>query len=410
MKNLKFFAFPVIFLAVSFSVSGQAEAPKGAVLYQLKCGRCHVAYAPEKYSPEEWKTVLKEMGTLAGLTEETEEEILDFLSQASLRKERGAFPTSPVLAGYLYTEYFSSKDSTDTFDVHYLNFNISGRVHERISYRAEFELEHGGGKEEPPFVEQAYLDVWLMKSMAFRIGAMLTPFNRFDDLHGPIENFLVTRPLASQEIGVSAWKEVGVNLHGNFFLHKHVYLNYDLYAINGLGGGSRLRKSRQYVDNNDAKTWGFRLSGVFLDQWEAGASFSHGAWDDEGDLNLNMLGFHFLGKMGGINLFAEYSRALSENPQPVDRGKADGFFVQASYLISGKFRPTVRFGTLDYLDRGFQRGRKPTDYDAQILALGFNFYPTPAVVFKIEYDFIMEKERVPERDNNLLALQAAVRF
>jgi len=207
----------------------------------------------------------------------------------------------------------------------------------------------------------------------------------------------------SREIGVSAWKEVGINLHGNIFIHEHFYLNYDAYVINGLGSGSRLRNSRQYRDNNDAKSFGFRLSGIIADRWEAGASYYRGAWDDDGDLNLSMYGFHLLGKIGDFNIFAEYARSTSENPIPIEEGKADGYFIQASYLINGKLRPTVRYGTLDYLDRGDLLGRSPRDSDKKITALGLNYYLTRAIVFKLEYDIIQDED-------NLLALQAAVRF
>ncbi len=410
MRKIKAFSFYFIFLMIPLFGYSQTYKTEGAALYELKCSRCHAAYPPQKYSAEEWKTIVKEMGPLSGLDEEAEKDILNFLSQESLKKERRDIPTSPVLAGYLYTEYFSSKDSVDTFDLHYLNFNISGRVSDWISYRAEFELEHGGGKTDPPFVEQAYIDIWPVKNMGIRIGAMLTPFNRFDELHGPLENFLVTRPLISREIGVSAWKEVGLNLHGNILLNNDLFFNYNLYVINGLGSGNRLRASRHYKDNNDAKTLGFRLNGVFRDRWELGISLNRGAWDDNGDLNLSLLGFHGLGKIGGMDLFAEYSRAVSENPYPVEKGRAEGYFVQVSYLISGMFRPTVRWGTLDYLDKGFELGRIPTNNDTRILALGFNVYLTPVVVFKIEYDLIMEGERVQAKENNLLSFQAALRF
>jgi hypothetical protein len=74
------------------------------------------------------------------------------------------------------------------------------------------------------------------------------------------------------------------------------------------------------------------------------------------------------------------------------------------------FRPTIRYGTLDYLDLGDMLGPKPTDYDTKVLALGFNYYLTRAIVFKVEYDIIGEGERKEPADNNLLAFQAAVRF
>jgi hypothetical protein len=412
-----FFKFLKYLFKVSFSLMiiqafalGQGEAYRSERIYQLKCSRCHFAYSPENYAAEEWATIMETMGPLAGLDEEQEKVILDYLQGEASKKEKGVLPTSPVLSGYVYTEFFSSQDSTDTFDLHYLNINISGRLHDRISYRTEFEFEHGGAKDEPPFIEQAYIDIRLQRYVGLRIGAMLTPFNRFDEFHGPLENLMVTRPQVSREIGVSAWKEVGVDLHGHLPLHRDFYLNCDAYIINGLGSGSRLRGSRQYRDNNDAKSFGLRLSGVFADNWEAGASWYRGAWDDSGNFPLTLYGFHLLGRFQGFNLFAEYAHSLSENPEPIAPGKGKGFFLQISYLIDYKWRPTIRYEALDYLDPGDLLGRKPADFDKSILALGLNFYPTPMIVFKLEYDFVREGKRMPEKDNNLLALQAAVRF
>ncbi len=79
-------------------------------------------------------------------------------------------------------------------------------------------------------------------------------------------------------------------------------------------------------------------------------------------------------------------------------------------MIDGKFRPIVRYGTLDYLDRGDLLGRSPTDYDTKVIALGFSYYLTRAIVFKFEYDIVQEGKRREDKKNNLLALQAAIRF
>jgi hypothetical protein len=397
-------------LSLPLSLLSQGGIDQGRDLYGLKCGRCHFAYTPQKYSADEWETIMADMGPQSGLTVTSEKLILDYLAKEASEKEKGRLPTSPVFAGYIYSEFFASPASTNTFDIHYLNVSITGRIHERVSYRAEFEFEHGGGKEEPPFIEWAYMDLLLIRNMGVKIGAILAPFNRFDDFHAPLENYLVTRPQMSREIGVSAWKEVGLNLHGNVFVSKNLYLNYDAYVINGLGAGSRLRKSRQYKDNNDAKSVGFRLAGVYNDRWELGTSYYRGAWDDGGEFSVDMYGFHFLGKMGHADIYAEYSNAKSENPEPTDDGMAKGYFVQLSYLLKEKFRPTIRYGTLNYLDLGVMLGRKPTDYDTKVLALGLNYYLTRAVVFKVEYDIIGEGDRRDPLDNNLLAFQAAVRF
>jgi len=402
----------VVLLAVGVAgpALGDEKLLRSEEVYRLKCGRCHTAHEAGKYSGQEWETIVAEMGPLAGLDEETEETILAYLREAGGKGPTGGLPTGPVLSGYLYTEYFASEAAVDSFDIHYLNLGVSGRLHERVSYEAEFELEHGGGEAEPPFIEQAFIDVELTRALYLRIGAMLTPFNRFDELHGPLENPLVTRPQMSREIGVSAWKDVGVDLHGSLPLHEDLFVFYDAYAINGLGSGSRLRGSRQYRDNNDAKSLGGRLGGVIADRWEVGASYYRGAWDDDGDLDLRSYGIHVLGRVGDLTLHVELARSRSENPEPMAAGEAEGFFVSGSYLIGNKLRPTIRYGTLDYLDPGDLLGRRPTDRDPRTLALGVNFHLTSMIVFKAEYDVVLEGDRHADEDNNLLAFQAAVRF
>jgi hypothetical protein len=123
-----------------------------------------------------------------------------------------------------------------------------------------------------------------------------------------------------------------------------------------------------------------------------------------------MFGVHFLGRAGDLSLYGEFSKALSGNPDPFETGKAEGYFFQGSYLIRRHFRPTVRFGSLDYLDLSDDLGRKSTDFDRKILALGFNYYLTPSVVFKVEYDLYFPGDRELDTNKDLFALQAAVRF
>ena len=119
------------------------------------------------------------------------------------------------------------------------------------------------------------------------------------------------------------------------------------------------------------------------------------------------------------DFYGEFSSATSENPPDtlggeiidVEDGDMSGYFFQVSKLILNKYRPTVRFGGLDYLDKGAQLGRKPTDKELTELSIGFSYYPTPDVVFKIEYTINTEGDRIDEnKDNNLLGLQAAIKF
>lgn len=387
-------------------------AQQGAFLYETKCGRCHVAFAPEDFPSEEWPGIVRSMKAQAALTVSELETITEYLVSAGGRGQTGTLSTKATLGGYLYTEYFQTPEKAMNFDIHYLALYTYGWVNEKIFYFGEFELEHGGTGGSNTFVEQAYLDYWFTSNLALKIGAILTPYNRFDEFHDPLTNFIVTRPQVSREIGVSAWKDVGLDFHGYFNLTPKSSLGFDLYSINGLGSGSNLRESRQYRDNNEDLAFGGRVNFMYSDMLEVGGSLYQGKWDDDGLYDLNLLGAHILLKTDFADIYGEYSSAISENASPAGNGEMSGYFIQASRLLSSKYRTTVRYGALDYLDMGDQFGRDPAkgDKDLSELVLGFTYYPSSKVAFKIEYNLFSEGDRASERDNDQIGLQAAVKF
>ena len=392
--------------------AGPVSAQQDAFLYETKCGRCHVAFAPEDFPSEEWPGIVRSMKAQAALTVNEMEAITEYLVSESDMGQAGTLSTKATLGGYLYTEYFQTPEKTSNFDLHYLALYAYGWVNEKILYFGEFELEHGGTGGSNTFVEQAYLDYWFTSNLALKIGAMLTPYNRFDEFHDPLTNLIVTRPQVSREIGVSAWKDVGLDFHGYFNLTPKSSLGFDLYSINGLGSGSNLRGSRQYRDNNEDLAFGGRVNFMYSDRLEVGGSIYQGRWDDDGLYYLNLLGAHLLLKADFADIYGEYSSASSENAAPAGDGVMSGYFIQASRLLSSRYRTTVRYGALDYLDSGDQFGRDPAkgDKDVTELALGFTYYPSSKVAFKIEYNFFGEGKRAAERDNNQIGFQAAVKF
>ncbi len=378
-------------------------------LYQQKCGRCHDAFDPMEYTSTEWKEVVLSMKSKAALSESEVKTITALNRSESDKSDSDKSDSAPSWGGYMYTEYVRSPEKIKNFDLHYLALSVSGWINDDINYLGEFELEHGG-KGDNTFVEQAYIDYWVMPNVAVKIGAMLTPFNRFDEFHEPLVNPLVTRPQLSREIGVSAWKDVGIDVHGYYNLEQSS-ISYDFYAINGLGSGENLRASRQYRDNNENLALGGRVNFVYRNHIEIGGSGYQGAWDDEGDNNLTMIGFHTLISSSVVNLYGEYASAISENPTG-DDGEMSGYFVQLSRMFHGKYQPSIRYGSLDYLDEGDMLGRIPSKGDKQLseLALGFGFRPASKVAFKIEYTIFNEGDRFVEKDNNQIGLQAAIRF
>jgi hypothetical protein len=389
----------------------KATAQTTDVLYEKKCGRCHVVYQPSEYTADEWPGLVKSMRWQAALSAPEMDAIIEYVTAGARTEGESGGSSGPSVGGYLYSEYFRTPEAAKNFDIHYLTFAVSGWADENIQYVGEFELEHGG-KADNVFVEQAYIDYWVLPTVAVKAGAILTPFNRFDDFHEPVANYLVTRPQVSREIAGSAWKEVGVDVHGYVNVTSEHAITFDLYTINGLGSGSNLRGSRQYRDNNQDPAYGARVNALIAGKLEVGGSVYTGVWDDAGDLEVDMYGSHVMIKTPLAEIYAEYARAMSENAGGLGDGDMWGYFVQASRLFERKYRVTIRGGELDYFDPGTLLGRDSSKGNKQLkeLALGFSFYPVPKVVFKIEYSFFEEGDRVTSRDNDQLGLQAAVRF
>ncbi len=412
MKKVFYVVFASLVILLTMNTISPVYAQTGEALYEKKCGRCHTAFSPDSFAAEEWAGIVRSMKAQAALTDQEIDEIVSYLESAAGGSHTESYVGHPVLGGYLYTEYFKTQEKTKNFDIHYLAFFVNGWAKENIYYFAEFELEHGGTGGNNTFVEQAYLDYWFNSNVALKIGSILTPFNRFDELHAPLQNFTITRPQMAREIGVSAWKDVGVDFHGFFTINEKASMSFDLYAINGLGAGSNLRGSRQYRDNNENLSYGARANVIYGDFLEVGGSGYIGPWDDVGDYNLTMLGGHVMAKTRFADFYGEYSSATSENPPVYGDGDISGYFLQASKLINNRFRPTVRYGTLDYLDMGDGLGRSASkgDKDLSELVLTFGIYPTDKVVFKFEYQFMFEGDRKTEKDNNVFGIQTAVQF
>jgi hypothetical protein len=387
--------------------AGNAVAQSASGLILQKCNRCHIAPEPNDYSADEWPALVHSMKAEAALTNMEMEEITAYLVDGSSSSEAPRVNSSSSIGGYLYTEYFKTQEKAKNFDIHYLALHLSGWINEQISYLAEFELEHGG-KGDNTFVEQAFLDYWILPTTAIKIGGMLTPFNRFDDFHEPLSNPLISRPLVAREITGSAWKDVGVDLHGYFNLGDQHSVSYNLFLINGLGSGSTLRKSRQYRDNNEDLAKGVRINYVYNDFLEVGTSAYSGKWDDDAELGLTMTGAHLLMNTKYADVFAEFTIADSENPAGTKDGEMSGYFIQLSRLFKQKFKPVFRYGKVDYLDEYAEI--RSGNIDLTETSFGLSYYPTKKVVFKAEYTIFDEGERNTDINNNQFALQAAISF
>jgi hypothetical protein len=88
LKFLRYYLLAIVtfsLLACSSSNSGNSNITtkfsEGRELYISKCTSCHKSFERELHTTDEWKKILKEMGSKAKLTENEKQIILNYLTE-----------------------------------------------------------------------------------------------------------------------------------------------------------------------------------------------------------------------------------------------------------------------------------------------------------------------------------------
>ncbi len=156
-----------------------------------------------------------------------------------------------TLGGYGEVHY-NQPLSSDTknignLDVHRVVLLVGYKFNDRTQFITEIEFEHV----KEVYVEQAFIQYKINKSINFRAGLLLIPMGVINEYHEPTTFNGVERPLVDKYISPTTWREIGLGLSGNIF---PAYLKYQVYLVNGfngydgsakLDGKNGLRKGRQ---------------------------------------------------------------------------------------------------------------------------------------------------------------------
>lgn len=156
-----------------------------------------------------------------------------------------------TLGGYGEVHYNqplnSDKKNNGRLDVHRVVLLVGYKFNDRVQFITEIEFEHV----KQVFVEQAFIQYKINKSINFRAGLLLIPMGIINEYHEPTSFNGVERPLVDKYISPTTWREIGFGLNGNIF---PAFLKYQVYLVNGfngydgsahLDGKNGLRKGRQ---------------------------------------------------------------------------------------------------------------------------------------------------------------------
>ena len=135
------------------------------------------------------------------------------------------------VGGYLAEEGVSEGWS---FEARRFNIFIFSSIADLIRLTAELEFEHGT---EEIALETALVDVRFHRAFTLRAGILLAPIGQFNITHDSPRYEIIERPLVSTQIIPSTYSDVGIGFTGSFYPMPNHKLNYEVYAINGLGAG-----------------------------------------------------------------------------------------------------------------------------------------------------------------------------
>ncbi len=156
-----------------------------------------------------------------------------------------------TIGGYGEVHYHQPLSSENRrngeLDVHRMVMLFGYQFSDRTQFVTELEFEHVS----EVYVEQAFLQHKINKSINFRAGLLLIPMGIVNEYHEPTTFNGVERPLVDSKINPTTWREVGFGLSGTI---QPANLKYQAYLVNGfngydgtakLNGNGGLRSGRQ---------------------------------------------------------------------------------------------------------------------------------------------------------------------
>lgn len=306
---------------------------------------------------------------------------------------------------------------------------------QNIVFNSEIEYELGTSEID---VEQAFVTWKMRPEFEFRGGIIVPALGRFNTFHDSNLNLLTLRPLINQYVVPTAYRDAGVGVRGRFKLPHDMRLFYQADVLNGFQAHnadgvatpfSRLVGQSSaaepglvgFQDNNDTKSVAGRIGFSPLLGVEFGASVYAGKFNDREtspqSVTIAMVDGSY--QRGPLAINGEYARSnivgagiprrspsppvLNPNDPSTIAGLAqfvaqtspaqDGFYIEGAYkffggLFSNRERfdsgaylaPVVRFEAVR-LDRTI-----PNFYlNRSRVTLGFNFAPSPSMIFKLNY-------------------------
>jgi Phosphate-selective porin O and P len=344
--------------------------------------------------------------------------------------------------GEIYYTHPTHVPQDTQFDLARAVFGIGYRFDDRTVFNSEFEVEHAVASADDVGefeVEQFYVDRQLAPWASIKAGLFLMPFGLLNEHHEPTNYYGVQRNFVETLIIPSTWREGGFGLHGN----TEIGLNWDAGVTSGinLGGWEINPEDPQYrtaldLENNGVAPMqathqelslanGHHLSQYLALNYSGIPGLLAGAAVFTGEAavptappglpsqRVTLWEGHARWTPGAAELSAVYAQGHISNTSTFNLANAGasnplpseflGYYLQGAYTVweSGGYRlaPFARWEHYDMgasyegIAPGFTTvpaglasdGRPWPQPRDRVWTFGANFYVTPHVVFKVDY-------------------------
>ena len=314
-----------------------------------------------------------------------------------------------------YGNFSGGATAKDQIDLQRFVLFFGHKFNDMVSFKSEFEIEHAissSSDKGEAEVEQAYLDFHFTDKVNAKVGLFLIPAGLLNETHEPPTFFGVERNQIESRIIPTTWREAGVAMYGEVL----PALKYQVGVTTGFSARKfddplvGIKSAHQEGQLAEAKDLSLHaalnytgINGLLV----GGSVFTGNTGQSEpgiGNARLTLWDVHTRYQTGNWDLRALYARghlgdAADINTVTVRTDAPSafyGWFVEAAYHVwkSGEmdFAPFIRYEKYDsQASLPFNSVRVDSSKN-NVWTVGANFWATPQVVLKADYQVYDEKD------------------
>ena len=314
-----------------------------------------------------------------------------------------------------YGNFSGGATAKDQIDLQRFVLFFGHKFNDMVSFKSEFEIEHAissSADKGEAEVEQAYLDFHFTDKVNAKVGLFLIPAGMLNETHEAPTFFGVERNQIESRIIPTTWREAGVAMYGEVLLA----LKYQVGVTTGFSarkfddpliGIKSAHQEGQLAEAEDLSLHAALnytgINGLLV----GGSVFTGNTGQSEpgiGNARLTLWDVHTRYQTGNWDLRALYARghlgdAADINTVTVRTDAPSafyGWFVEAANHVwkSGEmdFAPFIRYEKYDsQASLPFNSVRVDSSKN-YVWTVGANFWATPQVVLKADYQVYDEKD------------------